>query len=99
MAARGAIERELKLGVWAGFELPDLSADGLTAAAPAEHRLEAVYYDTADLRLLRRAIAAASQAPADGPSSSPARRRRSGSPARRSRSPPATVRCRASSQT
>jgi inorganic triphosphatase YgiF len=69
MGARSAIERELKLGVWAGFELPDLAADGLTAAAPAERRLEAVYYDTADLRLLRRGITAryrSGEAGADG---------------------------------
>jgi len=56
MSARSAIERELKLGVWAGFELPDLAGDGLHASAGAERRLRAVHYDTHDLRLLRRGI-------------------------------------------
>lgn len=39
--------------MWAGYELPDL---GLTAAEPVAARLEAVYWDTADLRLLRRGV-------------------------------------------
>jgi hypothetical protein len=39
---RHAIEREVKLGVWPGFELPDLdeALDGLVAAGPAEGRFE-----------------------------------------------------------
>jgi inorganic triphosphatase YgiF len=53
MAARGASERRVRLGVWAGFELPDL---GLAASAPVARRLDARYYDTPDLRLLRRGI-------------------------------------------
>jgi CHAD domain-containing protein len=55
---QGTIERELKLGVWPGFQLPDLrgALDGLAASGPEEWRLEAVYYDTADLRLLRRGV-------------------------------------------
>jgi len=48
-------EREAKLLAWSGFELPDLSgviAGGITR--PIETRLmEAVYYDTRDLRLAR----------------------------------------------
>ncbi len=48
-----ANERELKLGVWAGFALPDV---GLAAAPEPERRLEAVYYDTPDLRLLRHGV-------------------------------------------
>jgi CHAD domain len=39
--------------VWAGYELPDL---GLQAAGPVESRFEAVYWDTPDLRLLRRGV-------------------------------------------
>ncbi len=46
---------DLKLGVWDGFVLPPL---GLSAGAPAESRLEVVYYDTDDLRLLRRGVTA-----------------------------------------
>ncbi len=51
-------EHELKLGVWPGFELPDLqgACDGATASGPEEWRLEAVYFDTPDLRLLRRGV-------------------------------------------
>jgi inorganic triphosphatase YgiF len=57
-ASPRAVERELKLGVWPEFELPDLASgieDG-TMGPPTERRLEAVYFDTADLRLLRRGI-------------------------------------------
>jgi inorganic triphosphatase YgiF len=52
------IEREIKLGVWPGFELPDLRGvyNGAAASGPEEWRLEAVYFDTADLRLLRRGV-------------------------------------------
>jgi CHAD domain-containing protein len=52
------IEREVKLAVWPGFELPDLRGvhNGASAAATEEFRLEAVYFDTADLRLLRRGV-------------------------------------------
>ena len=39
--------------MWAGYELPDL---GLSAAEPIASRLEAVYWDTPDLRLLRRGV-------------------------------------------
>ena len=48
-------EREAKLGAWAGFVLPDLTGvlDGVTVRALPERRLDAVYYDTADLRLAR----------------------------------------------
>lgn len=50
-----AIEREVKLGAWAGFALPDL--DGVVEHIHAEDRaprtLTAVYYDTPDLRLAR----------------------------------------------
>ncbi len=49
------IEREVKMGAWAGFALPGL--DGIVAGVRAETRaprtLMAVYYDTPDLRLAR----------------------------------------------
>lgn len=52
------IERELKLGVWPGFTMPALDdlADGVVAERLAEQRLDAVYHDTADLRLARSNI-------------------------------------------
>jgi CHAD domain-containing protein len=55
MASNTNIEREVKLGAWAGFNLPDLNgvAEGITAEARPERALRAVYYDTADLRLAR----------------------------------------------
>ncbi len=48
-------EREAKLGAWAGFALPDLTGvlDGVTVRPLPERRLDAVYYDTPDLRLAR----------------------------------------------
>ena len=52
------IERELKLSAWPGFTLPDL--DGVARAARTRRRetvdLEATYFDTADLRLIRRGV-------------------------------------------
>jgi inorganic triphosphatase YgiF len=58
MSAAGGMERELKLGVWPEFELPNLakSLKGGTMAEATERRLEAVYYDTSDLLLLRRGV-------------------------------------------
>jgi CHAD domain-containing protein len=58
VARQATIEREVKLGVWPGFELPDLNGtlDGAAASGPEEWRLEAVYFDTPDLRLLRRGV-------------------------------------------
>lgn len=54
MAAVSA-EREVKLGAWAGFSLPDLDGvgEGITVSPLTERVLKAVYYDTADLRLAR----------------------------------------------
>src|ERR1700742_4425757 len=46
-------ERKLKVGVWAGFALPDL---GLALEPAVERRTEAVYYDTPGLRLLRHGV-------------------------------------------
>jgi CHAD domain-containing protein len=51
-------EREAKLGAGPAFALPDLNGviDGLTATALPQRSLDAVYYDTPDLRLARRGI-------------------------------------------
>jgi CHAD domain-containing protein len=59
VSAEGNVERELKLGIWPGFTLPDLRGtfDGAVAGTSQERRLEAVYFDTRDLRLLRRGVA------------------------------------------
>lgn len=53
-----ATEREVKLGVWPGFTLPPVEdiVPGATVEAKPEQRLEAVYHDTADLRLARVGI-------------------------------------------
>ena len=53
--ARAAVEREAKLVAPARFGLPDLTGlvPGATAVALPEARLDATYYDTADLRLAR----------------------------------------------
>lgn len=58
MSPRASIEREVKLGVWPGYVLPDLSdVPSVGRVSPSsELHLEAVYYDTADLRLLRRGV-------------------------------------------
>ncbi len=54
----GHLEIETKYDVTEAFQLPDL--DGLDGVArvdpPVEHGLEAVYHDTADLRLLRARV-------------------------------------------
>jgi CHAD domain-containing protein len=52
------LEVERKFDVDAGFAVPDLSGLGDTASVdgPVEHRLEAVYFDTPDLRLNRARI-------------------------------------------
>jgi CHAD domain-containing protein len=48
-------ETEVKMGAWAGFELPNLDgvAEDVTAVDRVPRTLMAVYYDTADLRLAR----------------------------------------------
>jgi CHAD domain-containing protein len=51
-------EREVKLGVWPGFTMPDLgdaTAGATTSELPAQ-RLEATYHDTATLSLARMGI-------------------------------------------
>lgn len=58
MSPASHLEREVKLAVWPGFELPSLDdvADGVLAVPAHEQRLDAVYYDTPDLRLARSGI-------------------------------------------
>lgn len=58
MTGAAMIERELKMGVWPGFQLPELrgTLDGVAPSGSERQRLEAVYFDTADLRLLRRGV-------------------------------------------
>jgi len=48
-------ETEVKMGAWAGFELPTLEglADDVSPVARVPRALMAVYYDTPDLRLAR----------------------------------------------
>lgn len=52
------LEREVKLAVWPGFELPALDGliEGLTAMPASEHHLEAAYFDTPDLRMVRSGV-------------------------------------------
>ncbi|HEY3240560.1 MAG TPA: CYTH and CHAD domain-containing protein [Acidimicrobiia bacterium] len=52
------IEREVKLAAWGGFSLPDLFGvvESVTSRPLAERRLDAVYYDTRDLRLARAGV-------------------------------------------
>lgn len=54
----GGIEREVKLGAWPGFELPDLAAvvPGLVVTSEPDLALDAVYYDTADLSMIRHGV-------------------------------------------
>jgi CHAD domain-containing protein len=49
------LEREVKVGAWAGMALPDLQdvQPGVTILTLPSQRLTATYYDTADLRLAR----------------------------------------------
>lgn len=56
MSQADQVERELKLGAWPEFVLPDLQGaiDGITVNAGDVHELQAVYYDTTNLDLLRR---------------------------------------------
>jgi hypothetical protein len=56
--SRPGTERELKLGVWPEFEPPDLESVVKRGemGPQVERRLDAVYFDTSDLRLLRRGV-------------------------------------------
>ena len=62
-------EREAKLRAPAGFSLPDLGEllPGVFAKALPELDLDAVYYDTTDLRLARFGITVRHRAGEDGP--------------------------------
>jgi len=55
---RVATERELKLSAWPEFALPalDTLVKGARVAQPETTELDAVYFDTSDLRLLRRGV-------------------------------------------
>ncbi|MGH9184412.1 MAG: hypothetical protein ACRD0U_01125, partial [Acidimicrobiales bacterium] len=66
-AASVALEREVKLGAEPEFVLPDLDETGhdLRAEPVPERHLDAVYYDTADLRLLRSAVTVRSRTDRD----------------------------------
>jgi inorganic triphosphatase YgiF len=50
------VERELKLGAWPEFVLPDLTGaiDGVKPGPATTRELDAIYHDTRDLHLLRR---------------------------------------------
>ena len=52
---RSAVEREVKLAAWPGFTLPDLTdvLDGVDVVALPVRNLDAVYWDTDDLRVTR----------------------------------------------
>jgi CHAD domain-containing protein len=54
----GPVEREVKLRVETAFRLPDLTGvkTGVTVAAQPDRHLTAVYFDTADLRLVRHGL-------------------------------------------
>lgn len=58
MTRASNVEREVKLAVWPGFVLPPLDGvvDGALAVPSADERLDAVYFDTRDLRLAREGI-------------------------------------------
>jgi inorganic triphosphatase YgiF len=57
-ASSDQVERELKLGAWPEFALPDLTgaSDGLVAGAATRQELDAVYFDTPQLDLIRRGV-------------------------------------------
>jgi CHAD domain-containing protein len=52
------VEREVKLAAWGGFSMPDLFGvvEGVGTRPLAERRLDAIYYDTRDLRLARAGV-------------------------------------------
>lgn len=59
-AASAAVEREVKLGAWPGFQLPDLDhiAPWVRAAEVSDRQLGATYYDAVDLRMVRAGVTA-----------------------------------------
>jgi CHAD domain-containing protein len=63
------LEREVKLAAWGGFTLPDLFgvAERVESRPLPERRLDAVYYDTRDLRLARAGVSLRHRAGDDPP--------------------------------
>jgi CHAD domain-containing protein len=57
-AVSAAVEREVKLGAWPGFNLPDLDhiAPWVRAADASDRQLAATYYDAIDLRMVRAGV-------------------------------------------
>jgi CHAD domain-containing protein len=57
-AGSAAVEREVKLGAWPGFRLPDLDniAPWVRAAEASDRQLGATYYDATDLRMVRAGV-------------------------------------------
>jgi inorganic triphosphatase YgiF len=57
-APQSTTARELKLSAWPEFTLPDLNGvlPGVRAAAATRASLDAVYFDTGGLPLLRRGV-------------------------------------------
>ena len=57
-APKGSLEREIKLGAWPGFAMPDLTdvAPGVQVVAEPALDLDATYVDTADLQLVRNGV-------------------------------------------
>ena len=57
-APKGSLEREIKLGAWPGFAMPDLTdlAPGVEVVAEPALDLDATYVDTADLQLVRNGV-------------------------------------------
>ncbi len=58
MATTASVEREVKLGAWPGFAMPDLTdvAPGVLVEAEPALDLDATYLDTADLQLVRNGV-------------------------------------------
>jgi inorganic triphosphatase YgiF len=65
MSMTSMVEREVKLGVWPGFRIPELDGvfDGMTVVAEAVSRLDASYHDTPDLRLARSGVTLRQRSP------------------------------------
>jgi CHAD domain-containing protein len=57
-ASQRSTEREVKLAAWPGFALPQLDdvVPGVVTGEQRERQLDAVYWDTTDLRLVRKGI-------------------------------------------